>query len=133
VFTDTTGTAVHTDKQAYETYDVLSTMLDSTVYYTDLAEIAGFNATKLEYSDGVLLTWTLTDGNVGLYKVETRPAGTTGEWTVLADSLSGSWYKDTKANPFVSEEWEYQLTMTYECNGNVMSTSSKPVVGSRNP
>jgi hypothetical protein len=98
-----------------------------------LAEIAGFNATKLEYSDGVLLTWTLTDGNVGLYKVETRPAGTTGEWTVLADSLSGSWYKDTKANPFVSEEWEYQLTMTYECNGNVMSTSSKPVVGSRNP
>lgn len=133
VFTDTTGTAVHTDKQAYETYDVLSTMLDSTVYYTDLAEIAGFNATKLEYSDGVLLTWTLTDGNVGLYKVETRPVGTTDAWTVLADSLSGSWYKDTKANPFVSEEWEYQLTMTYECNGNVMSTSSKPVVGSRNP
>ena len=79
---------------------------DSVVYFSEAANIDAFSATKLEYSDGVLLTWQLTDGNVGTYKIETRPAGKDTAWTVLEEEYDGSWYKDKKANPFISREWE---------------------------
>ena len=105
---------------------------DQNVYFTEAANINSFSATKADYSDGVLLTWQLTDGNIGSYKIETRPAGKDTAWTVLADEYGGSWYKDKTANPFISREWEYRLTMTYECNGNILSVA-KTAVGSRDP
>ena len=129
-FIDTSNTTV---RQFFETkpYGLLD-LEGEVIYYTEAANINSFNASKLEYSDGVLLTWDLTEGNIGSYKIETRPAGKDTAWTVLEEDYGGSWYKDKTANPFVSREWEYRLTMTYECNGNV-KTASKTTTGSRNP
>ncbi len=102
------------------------------LYFTEAANLRTFTATKLEYSDGVLLRWETTEGNVGSYKIETRPAGKETEWTVLEDNYQGRWYKDQTADPTVSPEWEYRLTMTYECNGNIQSDEAV-AIGSRNP
>ena len=133
-YIDTTGVTVYRPDKPYPNPRpvVPNRARDSVVYFSEAANIDAFSATKLEYSDGVLLTWQLTDGNVGTYKIETRPAGKDTAWTVLEEEYDGSWYKDKKANPFISREWEYRLTMTYECNGNIKSVS-KTAIGSRNP
>ena len=133
VYIDTTDVTVPNDSIHYGLIKVKPARTkDADIYYTEVATINNFTASKLEYSDGVLLRWEAIDGNVGTFKIETRPAGKDTAWTVLADSLDGSWYKDRTANPFVSREWEYRLTMTYSCNGNVKSVKATEV-GSRNP
>ena len=133
-YIDTTGVTVYRPDKPYPAIRpvVPNRAKDSVVYFTEAANIDAFSATKLEYSDGVLLTWQLTDGNVGSYKIETRPAGKDTAWTVLEEEYTNSWYKDRTANPFISREWEYRLTMNYECNGNI-KTVSKTAVGSRSP
>ena len=136
VYPDTAGGIVQVPQSANVDYSIKKVdpvdPKDLLVYFTEAANINTFSATKLTYSDGVLLTWELTDGNVGYYTIETRPAGKDTAWTLLVDSLEVGWYKDRTANPYVSPEWEYRLTMTYECNGNTKSVSDS-VVGSRNP
>ncbi|MBR1382105.1 MAG: hypothetical protein IJ554_06500, partial [Paludibacteraceae bacterium] len=131
---DTTGVTVSRPDKDYPAHRPVkpASSKDQNVYFTEAANINIFSATKLTYSDGVLLTWELTDGNVGYYTIETRPAGKDTAWTLVVDSLTTGWYKDITANPYVSPEWEYRLTMTYECNGNTKSVSDS-VVGSRNP
>jgi len=133
-YIDTTGVAVYRPDKPYPAIRpvVPNRARDSVVYFTEAANIDAFSATKLEYSDCVLLTWDPTDGEVGTYKIETRPAGKDTAWTVLEENYTSSWYKDRTANPFISREWEYRLTMTYECNGNIKS-DSRTAVGSRNP
>ncbi len=134
VYIDTTGVTVSRPDKDYPAHRPVkpASSKDQNVYFTEAANINIFSATKLTYSDGVLLTWELTDGNVGYYTIETRPAGKDTAWTLVVDSLTTGWYKDITANPYVSPEWEYRLTMTYECNGNTKSVSDS-VVGSRNP
>ena len=134
VYIDTTGVTVSRPDKDYPRHRPVNpaSSKDQNVYFTEAANINTFSATKLTYSDGVLLTWELTDGNVGYYTIETRPAGTDSAWALVVDSLYTGWYKDITANPYVSPEWEYRLTMTYECNGNTKSVSDS-VVGSRNP
>lgn len=134
VYIDTTDVTVSRPDKDYPRHRPVNpaSSKDQNVYFTEAANINTLSATKLTYSDGVLLTWELTDGNVGYYTIETRPAGTDSAWTLVVDSLYTGWYKDITANPYVSPEWEYRLTMTYECNGNTRSVSDS-VVGSRNP
>ena len=133
-YIDTTGVAVYRPDKPYPKIRpvVPAKEADKDVYYTEAANINSLTASQQEFSDYVLLTWEPTDGEVGTYKIETRPAGKDTAWTVLEENYTSSWYKDRTANPFVSPEWEYRLTMTYECNGNSKS-ASKTVVGSRNP
>ena len=133
VYVDTTGVTVRNDSINYGAKPVSPARTqDADVYFTEAANLNSFRASQLEYSDGVLLRWEPTDGNVGTYKIETRPAGKDTAWTVLEEEYDGGWYKDQTANPFVSSEWEYRVTMTYECNGNV-KTAQATTVGSRNP
>ena len=133
VYVDTTDVTVHTESIYYGTKSANPERKeDKNVYYTEAANLNTFSASQLEYSDGVLLRWEAIDGNVGTYKIETRPAGKDTAWTVLVEDYEGSWFKDISANPFISREWEYHLTMTYECNGNVKSVDTT-AVGSRNP
>ena len=133
VYVDTTNVTVQNDTINYGYKQVQPARPeDANVYHTEAANIKTFSASQLEYSDGVLLRWEAADGNVGTYKIETRPAGKDTAWTVLEENYEGSWYKDITANPFVSPEWEYHLTMTYECNGNMKSVEAT-AVGSRNP
>ena len=133
VYVDTTDVTVQNDTLNYGPKPVTpSREKDTDVYFTEAANLNTFSATKIEYSDGVLLRWETTDGNVGSYRIETRPAGSDTAWTVLEENYTGNWYKDRTANPFVSPEWEYRLTMTYACNGNVKSVDAT-AVGSRNP
>ena len=133
VYIDTTGVTVPNDSTNYGVKPVSpSRTKDTDVYFTEAANLNALSASKLEFSDGVLLRWETTDGNVGTYRIETRPAGKDTAWTVLEDNYEDSWYRDRTANPFVSPEWEYRLTMTYECNGNV-KTAEATAVGSRSP
>ena len=133
VYIDTTGVIVHNDSINYGVKSVLPAReKDSVVYFTEAANLNAFTASKQEYSDGVLLRWETTDGNVGLYKIETRPADKDTAWTVLEENYENNWYKDRTANPFISPEWNYRLTMTYECNGNIKSQEAV-TVGSRSP
>ncbi len=133
VYIDTTDVTVPNDSINYGYKEVKPERTkDADIYYTEVATINHFTASKEEYSDGVLLRWEAIDGNVGSFKIETRPAGKDTAWTVLKEAYDGSWYKDCTANPFVSREWEYRLTMTYECNGNVKSVEATEV-GSRSP
>ncbi len=99
------------------------------VYYSDAAGIAEFKASQDEFPDCVLLTWHPTDGNVGYYTLEGRPKGG-DEYTVIADSLTDSWYRDYAAWSEQSWEWEYRLTLHYTCQGEE-STASSTTVGSR--
>ena len=133
VYVDTTGVTVRNDSINYGAKPVSPARTqDTDVYFVDAANLNTLTASQLEYSDGVLLRWEATDGNVGTYRIETRPAGKDTAWTVLEEAYSGSWYKDKTANPFISREWEYRITMTYECNGNV-KTAEATAVGSRSP
>ncbi len=133
-YIDTTGVTVYRPDKPYPTRRpvVPTEEKDSVIYFVDAANLNSFRASQSEYSDYVLLRWEATDGNVGTYKIETRPAGKDTAWTVLEEEYDGGWYKDTKANPFVSREWEYRITMTYECNGNVKKAEAT-AVGSRSP
>ena len=110
-------------------YYLSAPLIGEEIYFTEAANISTFHATNEDYSDHVLLTWEPTDGEVGLYTVETRPKDST-EWHLLADSLTVGWYRDYYANPEISFDWDYRLTMTYTCNGNTKS-STQTISGSR--
>ncbi len=101
------------------------------IYYTEAANINTFSGSHEEYSDNVLLTWDATEGNVGTYTVETRP-NDAAPWDTLATGLTDTWLRDTHADPSVSLQWQYRLTMTYECNGNSTSSTAQ-TTGARSP
>ncbi len=101
------------------------------IYYTSAANISTFAGTDKEFSEYVLLTWDATEGDVGTYSVEARPDSESG-WTKLTEGLKQNWYQDTYANPLEADPWQYRLTMSYECNGNVL-TRSVETTGRRNP
>ncbi len=102
---------------------------DSEIYYTNMAGIDDFTASQEEYPDYVLLTWRPTDGKVGYYTLEGRPEGAS-EYTLIADSLTDAWYRDYAAWPEQSWNWEYRLTLHYDCQGT-KNTTSATAVGSR--
>ena len=130
-YIDTTGILVK-DLSSYYAYTIpVYPMTGATLYYTDAANINTFSGSEKEYSEYVLLTWDLTEGDVGTYSVETRPNNQV-PWTLLAEGLTQNWYKDTQADPTVTDEWEYQLKMSYECNGTTRSDVAN-TTGSRNP
>ena len=133
VYIDTTGVTVRNDSVDYGVKPVSPAReRDSVVYFTEAANLNSLSASQQEFSDGVLLRWETTDGDVGSYRIETRPANKDTAWTVLEEDYGGNWYKDRKANPYISLEWNYRLTMTYECNGNIKSQEAV-TIGSRNP
>ena len=130
-YIDTTGIIVK-DLTDYESYTLPTHVMDGpTLYYTDVASIEGLTGTQKEHSEFVLLSWDLTDGDVGTYSVYTRP-NTSVDWTLLADGLTDNWYKDTQADPTVTDTWLYLLVMTYECNGTTKRYTQE-TTGSRNP
>ena len=130
-YIDTTGILVK-DLSSYYAYTIpVYPMSGTTLYYTDAANINTFSGSEKEYSEYVLLTWEPTEGDVGTYSVETRPNNQV-PWTLLAEGLTQNWYKDTQADPTVTNEWEYQLKMSYECNGTTRSDVAN-TTGSRNP
>ena len=134
VYVDTAGVIVHTDSADYSPKPLKPAReQDKDIYFSDAANINSLTASQREFSDGVMLNWRQTDGNIGSYTIETRPAGKDTVWTVLEEGYTENWYKDHAANPYESAEWEYRLTMTYACNGNVKSDTSEVVTGSRNP
>ena len=128
-FIDTTGVTVKRGFPKHPYY-TSAPLIGDTIYYTDAANLKSLIATQNDYADHVLLTWEPTDGEVGMYKIETRPNNDTAEWKVLADSLTQCWYRDYTAYPETSFDWLYQVTMTYTCNGNTKSSSGK-TLGSR--
>ena len=130
-YIDTTGIIVK-DLTDYESYTLPTHVMDGpTLYYTDVASIEGLTGSQKEHSEFVLLSWDLTDGDVGTYSVYTRP-NTSVDWTLLADGLTDNWYKDTQADPTVTDTWLYLLVMTYECNGTTKRYTQE-TTGSRNP
>ena len=130
-YIDTTGILVK-DLSSYYAYTIpVYPMTGSTLYYTDAANINTFSGSVKAYPEYVLLTWDPTEGDVGTYSVETRP-NNQSPWTLLAEGLTQNWYKDTYADPTVTGEWEYQLKMSYECNGTTRSDVAT-TTGSRDP
>ena len=130
-YIDTTGIIVK-DLKWYESYILPVYPMDGpSLYYTEAANINTFKGSDKEYSDCVLLTWDLTDGDIGTYSIEASPNSST-PWTLLAEGLTQNWYKDTQADPTVTDKWNYQLRMRYECNGTVLSDVAM-TTGSRSP
>ena len=101
------------------------------IYYTAAANISSFAGTDEEFSEYVLLTWDATEGDVGTYSVEARP-NSESSWTKLTEGIKQNWFQDSYANPQEGNPWQYRLTMSYECNGNVL-TRSVETTGRRNP
>ena len=130
-YIDTTGVTVK-DLNNYE-FLILPIVeaAGPEIYYTSAANISTFAGTDKEFSEYVLLTWDATEGDVGTYSVEARPDSESG-WTKLTEGLKQNWYQDTYANPLEADPWQYRLTMSYECNGNVL-TRSVETTGRRNP
>ena len=101
------------------------------IYYTEAANINVFAGTDKEYPECVLLTWEPTEGEEGTYAVDARP-NADSTWRNLVSGIKDSWYRDTYADPEQGDPWQYRLTMSYECNGNVL-TRSVETTGRRNP
>ena len=90
---------------------------DKDIYYTDAANIYTISGSDREFSEYVLLTWDATEGDIGSYAIETRP-NAQSPWTPIVSGIEQNWFQDRKADPMVSESWQYRLTMSYDCNGN---------------
>ncbi len=99
-------------------------------YFTDAAGLNSLAATDQQYPDHVLLTWDATEGGVDYYTIETRP-NSTATWTLL-DTTSNNYWRDETADPSVSTEWQYRVTMHYTCQGTT-TTDSRETTGSRSP
>lgn len=119
------------------TYDVDNTVPDEipphgnvVPYFTDAAGLNSLTASNQEYPDHVLLTWSPTEGGVDDYVVETRPDSTEA-WSLLGTTTNNYW-RDETADPTVSAEWEYRVTMRYTCQG-VTTSDSRQTVGARSP
>jgi hypothetical protein len=103
---------------------------DNWVKFTDAAGLNTLAASYQEYPDHVLLTWSATEGGVDDYLVETR-ADSTENWRELGTTTYNYW-RDQTADPSVSAEWQYRVTMRYTCQGNTTS-DSRQTVGARSP
>lgn len=99
-------------------------------YFTDAGNLNSLTATDGEYPDRVLITWTPTEGAVDNYTVETRP-DSLSVWTLLGTTTNAYW-NDLLADPTVSSEWQYRVTMSYTCQGTTIS-DSRTTTGSRSP
>ena len=99
-------------------------------YFTDAAGLNTLAASYQEYPDHVLLTWSATEGGVDDYLVETR-ADSTENWRELGTTTYNYW-RDQTADPSVSAEWQYRVTMRYTCQG-VTTSDSRQTVGARSP
>ena len=99
-------------------------------YFTDAAGLNSLTASNQEYPDHVLLTWSPTEGGVDDYLVETR-ADSTEDWRELGTTIYNYW-RDETADPSVSAEWQYRVTMRYTCQG-VTTSDSRQTVGARSP
>ena len=99
-------------------------------YFTDAAGLNTLAASYQEYPDHVLLTWSATEGGVDDYLVETR-ADSTENWRELGTTTYNYW-RDQTADPSVSAEWEYRVTMRYTCQG-ITTSDSRQTVGARSP
>ena len=99
-------------------------------YFTDASNLNSLTATDGEYPDRVLITWTPTEGAVDNYTVETRP-NSSSVWTLLGTTTNAYW-NDQLADPTVSSQWQYRVTMNYTCQGTTV-TDSRTTTGSRSP
>ena len=99
-------------------------------YFTDAAGLNSLAASYQDYPDHVLLTWSATEGGVDDYLVETR-ADSTENWRFLGTTAYNYW-RDETADPSVSAEWQYRVTMRYTCQG-VTTSDSRQTVGARSP
>lgn len=99
-------------------------------YFTDAAGLNSLAASNQDYPDHVLLTWSATEGGVDDYLVETR-ADSTENWQELGTTAYNYW-QDVTADPSVSAEWQYRVTMRYTCQG-VTTSDSRQTVGARSP
>lgn len=99
-------------------------------YFSDAGNLNSLSATHDEYPDQVLLTWEATERGVDDYTVETRP-DSTSLWTTLGQTTNNYWI-DRLADPSVSPEWQYRVTMNYTCNGRLI-TDFRTTTGSRSP
>lgn len=99
-------------------------------YFTDAGNLNSLTATHGDYPDRVLITWTPTEGAVDNYTVETRP-DSLSVWSLLGTTTNAYW-NDLLADPTVSSEWQYRVTMNYTCQGTTIS-DSRTTMGSRSP
>ena len=99
-------------------------------YFTDAGNLNSLTATHGDYPDRVLITWVPTEGAVDNYTVETRP-DSSSVWTLLGTTTNAYW-NDMLADPTVSSEWQYRVTMNYTCQGTTVS-DSRTTTGSRSP
>ncbi|MCR4857248.1 MAG: carboxypeptidase-like regulatory domain-containing protein, partial [Bacteroidales bacterium] len=134
-YIDTTGTSLRQTAADIENYgNVAQTRhflrIGGHPYFTDAGNLNTLDATDGEYPDRVLITWTPTEGNVDDYTVETRP-DTASEWTLLGTTTNTYW-NDMMADPSVTPEWHYRVTMSYTCQGTTVS-DSRTTTGSRSP
>ena len=99
-------------------------------YFTDAAGLSALSASQGEWPDHVLLTWNATEGGVDEYVVEARP-DSNSYWRQLGSTTNNYW-RDEGADPTVSAEWQYRVTMNYTCQGTTVS-DSRTTTGSRSP
>lgn len=129
------GAFLHQDNQSIEFYgDVTQPrpfiLTGAEPYFTDAGNLNSLTATDGEYPDRVLITWTPTEGAVDNYTVETRP-DSLSVWTLLGTTTNAYW-NDVLADPTVSSEWQYRVTMNYTCQETTVS-DSRTTTGSRSP
>lgn len=134
-YIDTEGAFLHQDSQGIEFYgDVTQPrqfiLTGDEPYFTDAGNLNSLTATDGEYPDRVLITWTPTEGAVDNYTVETRP-DSLSVWSLLGTTTNAYW-NDLLADPTVSSEWQYRVTMNYTCQGTTVS-DSRTTTGSRSP
>jgi hypothetical protein len=99
-------------------------------YFTDAGNLNSLTATHGDYPDRVLITWVPTEGAVDNYTIETRP-DSSSVWTLLGTTTNAYW-NDVLADPSVTSEWQYRVTMNYTCQGTTVS-DSRTTTGSRSP
>jgi hypothetical protein len=99
-------------------------------YFNHAATLRNLSASQGEYPDCILLTWEANEGEVDQYIIERRPNNDV-VWQTVDTTTLGYW-RDATVDPTVSEQWQYRVTMTYLCNGN-LTTDSRTATGSRSP
>jgi len=132
-FVDTTGAALkQMNSSAWDNTQPTRMLLSGTsdLYFTDAAGLSALRATQGDFPDHVLLTWDATDGGVDEYVVESRP-NDTSLWVQLGTTTDNYW-RDLSADPSVSPQWQYRVTMNYTCHGTT-TTDSRTTTGWRSP
>ena len=99
-------------------------------YFNHAATLRNLSASQGEYPDCILLTWEANEGEVDQYVIDRRPSSDE-VWHTIGTTTIGYW-RDETVDPTVGEEWQYRVTMSYLCNGN-LTTDSRTATGSRSP